>query len=150
MGLEAWFSQNWFECLSIALVLVGLFFTADSLRAGNETARIANLLTITANHREIWTVFLKDKQLSRVLSPAADTRKQPVTEAERIFVVMVVLHINSVYFATRDELMIKLEGWRRDIAGLFSLPIPREVWEQIKVLQNDDFAAFLDSCRNWK
>jgi len=49
-----------------------------------------------------------------------------------------------------DTVVVKVEGLRRDIAQFLSLPIPREVWEKIKVLQNDDFVAFVESCRNWK
>ena len=49
-----------------------------------------------------------------------------------------------------DQLVVKVEGLRRDVAQFFSLPITREVWEKIKVLQNDDFVTFVESCRNWK
>ncbi len=63
---------------------------------------------------------------------------------------MVIQHLNTVYYAMNDQLVVKVEGLRRDIAQFFSLPIPREVWEKIKVLQNDDFVAFVESCRNWK
>ena len=49
-----------------------------------------------------------------------------------------------------DQLVVKVEGFRRDIAQFFSLPVPRDVWEKSKVLQNDDFVAFVESCRNWK
>ena len=91
-----------------------------------------------------------DKQLARVLDPLADAIKRPITEAERAFTVMLILHINSMYFASKDELVIQLEGWRRDIAEFLALPIPSEVWNKIKVLQNEDFVAFVDSCRNWK
>jgi hypothetical protein len=85
-----------------------------------------------------------------VLAPAADTTKQPVTEAEKAFVTLAIAHISSVYYTMNDQLVINLDGLRRDIVQFLSLPIPREVWEKIKVLQNDDFAAFVESCRNWK
>lgn len=150
MGIWEWTSQNWFNLLSVAGIIGGLLFTAYSLRSGTRTGRVANLLSITANHREIWKIFLENKQLARVLDASADIAKQPVTDAERTFVAMMILHINTVYFATKDELLVTLEGWRRDIAQFLSLPIPREVWEKMKVLQNEDFAAFVESCRNWK
>jgi hypothetical protein len=63
---------------------------------------------------------------------------------------MVIQHLSTVYYAMNDQLVIKVEGIRRDIAQFLSLPIPREVWEKIKVLQNDEFVAFVESCRNWK
>jgi hypothetical protein len=73
-----------------------------------------------------------------------------VTEAERVFVGMVIHHLNSVYYAMHDQLITKMEGVRRDVAQFFSLPIQRHVWEKIKVLQNNEFVEFVESCLNWK
>jgi len=150
MEIWGWASQNWFNLFSVIGIIAGLSFTAVSLRSDTKTRRIANLLTVTANHREVWKVFLNDKELARVRDAGADTTKQPITDAERIFVTFVVFHMNSVFYAMSDQLVVKVEGLRRDIAQFFSLPIPREIWEKIKVLQNDDFVAFVESCRNWK
>ena len=151
MGIVgAWAIQHIFELFSAIGIIGGLWFSAFSRRSEAKTRRIANLISITANHREVWKVFLNDKQHARVLDPLADVGKQPITEAERAFTVMLILHINSMYFASKDELVIQLEGWRRDIAEFLALPIPGEVWNKIKVLQNEDFVAFVDSCQNWK
>lgn len=150
MEIGEWLSQNWFNLFSAAGIIGSLWFTAVSLRSETKTRRVANLLTITANHREIWTAFLENEKLARVRDAGADTTKQPVTDAEKIFVTFVILHMSSVFHAMSDQLVVKVEGLRRDIAQFFSLPIPREVWEKIKVLQNDDFVAFVESCRNWK
>ena len=150
METGAWILQNWFNLLSAVGIIGGLWFTAYSLHSDIKTKRVANLLTITANHREVWKAFLNDKQLARVRDALADTAKQPVTEAERVFVTFVILHMSSVYYAMSDQLVVKLEGLRRDIAQFFALPIPSEVWEKLNVLQNDDFVAFVESCRNWK
>jgi len=150
MGISGWLADNSFNLLSAVGIIGGLWFTAIAFRSETKTRRVANLLSVTANHREIWKLYLNDKQLVRVLDPVADTRNQPITPAERLFVVMMILHINTVYSATQNELVVKLEGWRRDIADFLSLPIPRDVWEKIKASQNDDFAAFVEACRNWK
>ena len=150
MELWDWLANNAFNLLSAAGIIGGLLFTAHSLRSETKTRRIANLLTITANHREIWKVFLTDKDLARVRDASANTTRQPVTDAERVFVTFVILHMSSVFYAMSDQLVVKVEGLRRDIAQFMSLPIPREVWENIKILQNDDFVAFVESCRNWK
>jgi hypothetical protein len=145
MEIGGWVSQNWFNLFSAIGIIAGLWFTAFSLRSETKTRRIANLLTITANHREIWKEFLNNQKLERVRDPAADTAKQPVTDAERVFVNLVIQHINSVYCAMNDQLVIKVEGLRRDIAQFFSLPIPKSVWEKTKLFQNDDFAKFIES-----
>ena len=149
MGTGEWILQNWFNLFSTAGIIAGLWFTAFSLRADAKTRRVANLLTITANHREVWQVFLDDQGLARVRDATVDTLKHPVTEAERVFVTLVILHMSSVFYAMSDQLVIKVEGLRRDIAQFLSLPIPRDVWAKIKVLQNDDFVAFVESCQNW-
>lgn len=150
MGIGGWLSNNIFNLLTAAVALGSLWFTAVSLRSETRTRRIANLLSITANHRELWTIFLSDKALTRVRDVSANTTNQPITHAELIFVNLVIQHIHSVYRAMNDQLVVKIEGLRRDIAQFFSLPIPREIWEKIKVMQNDDFVAFVESCLNWK
>ena len=131
MGISGWLADNSFNLLTAVGIIGSLWFTAISFRSETKTRRVANLLSVTANHREIWKVFLNDKGLGRVLDPQADTRNQPVTPTERLFVVMMILHLNTVYSATQNELVIKMEGWRRDIAEFLLLPIPRDVWEKI-------------------
>ena len=150
MEIGGWVSQNWFNLFSAIGIIAGLWFTAFSLRSETKTRRVANLLTISANHREIWKEFLNNQKLERVRDPAADTAKQPVTDAERVFVNLVIQHINSVYYAMSDQLVVKYEGLRWDIAQFFSLPIPKAVWERMKVFQNDALVRFIEECRNWK
>lgn len=150
MEIGGWFVNNAVNLLSAFGIVGSLFIATMSFRSEAKTRRIANLLSITANHRELWKAYLNDKELERIRDMSAKTSRQPVTEAERIFVNMVIQHLNTVYYAMNDQLVVKVEGMRRDIAQFLSLPIPREVWEKIKVLQNDDFVEFVESCRNWK
>ena len=150
MEIGEWILQNGFNLFSVIGIIAGLWFTAFSLRSETKTRRVANLLSITANHREIWKEFLNNPKLSRVRDAAADTAKKPVTDAERVFVNLVIQHINSVYYAMSDQLVVKYEGLRRDIAQFFSLPIPQAVWERMKVFQNDALVRFIEECRNWK
>src|ERR1035437_10198844 len=150
MGIGEWILQNWFNLFSAIGIIAGLWFTAFSLRSETKTRRVANLLSITANHREIWKEFLNNPKLARVRDAAADTVKQSVTDAERVFVNLVIQHINSVYYAMSGQLVVKYEGLARDIAQFFSLPIPKSVWERMKVFQNDALVRFIEECRNWK
>jgi len=41
--------------------------------------------------------------------------------------------------------VVKWEGLRRDVGAFFSLPVPTAVWTKTKLLQNQDFAAFIES-----
>ena len=150
MEIGEWILQNKFDLLSTIGIISSLCIAIYSLRSDTKTRRVANLLTITANHREVWKVFLNDKGLARVRDASVDLIKLPTTEAERVFVTFVILHMSSVFYAMSDQLVVKVEGLRRDVAQFLTLPIPRDVWEKIKVFQNDDFVAFVESCRNWK
>jgi len=122
-----------------------LWFAAVTLHSDTETRRVANLLTITANHREVWKEFFGKPELARVIEPLADVSKQPVTPAEEFFVNLIISHTSSVYEALKDELLVKQENLRRDVKAFFSLPVPNAVWSSTKLLQNQDFAAFIDS-----
>jgi hypothetical protein len=143
--MAQWLTGNWFNLFSSAGIIGGLWFTAVSLHSETKTRRVANLLTITANYREVWKEFFRSPKLARVIDPAADVAKQPVTSAEEFFVNMITSHISSVYEALKDELLTKQEGLRRDVRSFFSLPIPNAVWQRTKLLQNQDFAAFIES-----
>lgn len=143
--MQPWLVENWFTLLSSAGIIGSLCLTAVSLRSETKTRRIANVLAITANHREIWEEFLRTPALSRVLDPKADVVSQPVTPAEEMFVNLVISHVNSVYYATNNELVIKWQNWRQDIGQFLSLPIPKAVWTKVKLLQNQDFAAFMEA-----
>jgi hypothetical protein len=145
MGTGEWISQNWFNLFSSAGIIGGLWFTAISLHSETKTRRIANLLTITANYREVWKEFFRSPELARVIDPTANVAKKPVTPAEDFFVSMVISHTSSVYEALKDELLTQQEGLRRDVKSFFSLPVTKAVWTKTKLLQNQDFAAFIES-----
>jgi hypothetical protein len=143
--MAQWFAENWFNLFSSAGIIGGLWFTAVSLHSETKTRRVANLLTLTANYREVWKEFFRSPELARVIEPSADVTKQPVTPAEEFFVNLVISHTSSVYEALKDELLTKQEGLRRDVRSFFSLPVPKAVWTKTKLLQNKDFAAFIES-----
>jgi hypothetical protein len=145
MGAVDWILQNWFDLFSVVGIIGGLWFTAVSLRSETKTRRIANLLTITANHREVWKEFFRSPELARVIEPTADVSKQPITPAEEFFMNMIISHTSSMYEALKDDLVIRQEGLRRDVQSFFSLPVPNAVWTKAKLLQNQDFAAFIES-----
>jgi len=146
MGIWGWLADNWFNVFGSAGI-AGLWLAAVALRGEAKARRSANLLTITSNHREIWQEYLNNPKLGRVRDAAADTAKHPVTEAERVFVTSVILHASSAYYAMKDQLLVELKGTQRDVAQFVSLPIPRDVWKNIRSFQNDDFVAFVENSK---
>ena len=91
MGIGEWTSQNLFNLFSAIGIIGSWWFASITLRKQTkamedeaEARRSANLLTITANHRELWKVPLLYPALARVIDPVADVAKQPHTSG-RIF-----------------------------------------------------------------
>ena len=107
-----------------------------------------NLMAPTENHRKIWTEFTYRPDLRRVLDMTADLNKREVTREEEIFVNSIVFQIQNTSYAQESGLVVKLDGLRRDVSWLFSLPIARSIWEKSKSLQNEDFVEFVEACRN--
>ena len=145
-----WLADNWYVLLESTGIIGGLLFTAFSLRSETKTRRIANLLVITQNHREIWTELFGRPALARVMNPVADIRRKPVTREEELFINFLVLHLSSAYHAMKDDVFVKPDGLRRDIHRFFSLPIPSAVWDKIKSMQDDEFVGYVEECRNWR
>lgn len=150
MGIAVWLGENAFNLLSAIGIIGGLWFTAASFRAEAKSRQVSNLLALTQNHQRLWQDFYHQPDLARVLEESADLKRQPLKRAEEEFVNLVVQHLNGVYQAMKNGLVIKPEGLRREVWAFLSLPIPKAVWEKIRIVQNDDFAAFVESCRNWK
>jgi hypothetical protein len=123
-----------------------LLFTGISLRSETKTRRIANLLILTQSHRELWSELFSHPKLARVLDPDVDVSSEGITIEEKYYVNMIIQHLNSAFEATKSGLVIKPEAVTKDVRWFLSLPIPREIWEKLKSLQNDDFVAFIQAC----
>ena len=146
MGIWGWISQNWFDLFSAVGIISGLWFTAISLRSETKTRRIANLLTLTHNQRELLQVFYKNLELTRILDASADTASPPINRGEMIYTSALIQHLSSAYRAMQSDLTVKPEGLRRDVREFFELPIPKAVWEKIKPFQDRDFVEFVEDC----
>jgi hypothetical protein len=144
--MGSWLSGNWFTLLSAIGIVGSLLFTAISLQSESKTRRIANLLILTKNHRELWSLILNHSSLKRVLDASAGLMKRPATVGERLFINMLIQHLGSAYEAIKTGLAIKPDGLSQDVQWFFGLPIPKAIWEEVKHLQNDDFVAFVERC----
>ena len=139
-----WLGENWFTGLQTVAIVSGLVFTCITLRRDSHSRRISSLFQITANHREVWEKLLTQPKLHRVLSLKPDIDREPVTVDETIFVEFLILHLNSAHQAMRNGVMDAPEGLSTDIRTLFSLPIPRAVWEDKRRFQDGEFIAFVE------
>src|SRR5437660_10851603 len=145
MGFLEWASHNWFSLLQSVGIIGSLLFTGLTLRQDVKERRTSHDLAITKAHRELWTNLYKRPSLARVLDPNADLSSQPITQEEEMFVLLLVVHLNTALEVLRSE--TPDEALRQDIRWFFSLPIPKAVWEKVKGRQEPAFARFVESYR---
>jgi hypothetical protein len=141
-----WLSHNWSTLVQTVAVAAGLLLVGIALLLEARARRVQNLIQLTQQHRELWERMYSQPELTRILDPDADLTKTAVTAEEEMFVVFIILHLSSTYYAMRSGFFQKPHGLRKDIERFFSLPIPRAVWEEVKILQDAPFVKFVDQC----
>src|ERR1700722_5974438 len=144
MGLSNWIGHNWFS-LGQTVVLAGaLSLIALGLFLETRARRVGNLIQLTQAHRDLWERMYSQPELSRILDPSANLTQSAITSDEEVFVIFLILHLNTTYYAMRSGFFQKPKGLRKDIERFFSLPIPRAVWARVKDLQDVPFVKFVE------
>ena len=144
IGWRSALRGNWFQAIQTLGICGSLIFYGLAHRERTRATETRTLLEITRSHREIHHEILSNPALFRVMSPKADLTANPVTDQERLVVVLLVLHLNSVFQASRVGTTIPIEGMGRDVQTFFSLPIPQAVWQSVRHYQNEDFQKFVE------
>jgi hypothetical protein len=147
MGFLAWVQDNWFVFLQSLGIVGGLSFTGIALLIDARVRKVGNLFEITKQHREIWTLLYTKEELKRVLDPRANLSDNPVTENEKIFVNLLILHLATSHRAAKAGVFTLPQELETDIRDFFSHPVPRTVWEMMRPFQDLDFVRFVDERR---
>ena len=90
-------------------------------------------------------VLDEPEKYKRVLAPSPDLETTPITDEERRFVNLLLLHMTSAYYFSKSSRMVRIEKLRVDIHDVMSLPIPRAVWCELRHYFNKDFVALIDA-----
>lgn len=146
MALKDWLSHNWFALIQTSAIASGFILVGIALLLEARARRVGNLIQLTQQHRDLWERMYSQSELARILDPGADLAKMGVTAEEEVFVIFIILHLSSTYYAMRSGFFQKPHGLCKDIERFFSLPIPRAVWEKVKVLQDPPFVKFVEQC----
>jgi len=144
MAVFPWLLQHWLDFLQSGGIVAGLVFTAISLRTDTKVQRVANLLDITKQHRDIWTQLFERPDLKRVIDPKADLKADPITSEEELFVGIVILHLSAAQEAIKQGMFAAPEGLQKDVRRFFSWPIPKAVWEKTKEFHDQDLVRFVE------
>lgn len=140
----AWITQNWLSALGALGIISGLFFNAYSLLVNTRVRKVDTLINITQQHRAIWLKFFDSPSLKRINREAVDLEKEPVTDDEALFVNLIILHLTTVLIAIQKKVLPKLGGLDEDIRDLFTLPIPRAIWDKTKPFRDQDTIRYID------
>ncbi len=137
------------ELLQAVGIIASLGFTTAAFIKDDASRRIANLLTVTKGHRDIWSEIYRRPELSRVLKYSVDLGHHPVTDEEAIFVTFLLHHLGTIFRATRVGMFSTRQALNRDIRWFLNLPIPRHVWEESRDFLEPDFVEFVERHRVW-
>jgi hypothetical protein len=140
--------EQWFDLFQTVGIIAALLLTYRSLRDQAQQLKMSNLLLVTQHHRELWGYMLDHSDLVRVFDKQANIKKTPITERERTFANMVFLHSAACLAAQRAKVMPESNNFAADVAGLFSYPIPRVVWNDVMPFVNPEFARFVKESRD--
>ncbi len=144
MEILHWITSHGSGLLESGGIIASLLFTAVTLRRDARSRHVANLITLTAQHRDIWERFYERPHLSRVRDPAVNLQKQPPTRDEFLFVHLIILHLNCWHQAIKRREVKEPEGMDMDVGTFFSLPIPNHVWQQRRKYQDEDFVRYVE------
>jgi len=146
--MASWVASNWFTLIQTAGVVGGLFYSAIALRLDAKVRRTEVLLALTEAHRDIWERLIEQPELARILDPEADLKTAPPTSVERRFVLLVILHIDTVRQAISEGAFRASSGMTEDLRQFLSLPIPRSIAASALPYQSPDFQAYLHQVMN--
>lgn len=146
METLTWLGSHWIDLVQTGGIIAAFFLVRKAVLWDGRIRQIGNSIQLTDHHRKLWERLLADPQLGRILDPDANTTKTPVSPAEEMFVIFIVLHLSDTFYAMRIGFYPRPEGLSKDVQQLFSLPIPSEVWNRVRDLQESEFVSFVDAC----
>lgn len=136
---------NFIDIIQTIAIVATLYFTGRQFKKDMEDRRCTNVYNAVQSHRELWFKQSDDRRLSRIFKTNIDLKKHPVTEYEKTFVTMVILHMYAFYETYKFGTYPMEDGDKKDIKNFLSYPISNDVWNIVKIYQSKDFVEFIES-----
>jgi len=144
MSVEPVYSFSMMDLIQSIGIVAGLLISAETTRRDVRAQQTTALFTLTEQHRELWSEVLVNPALVRVLRSDIDVKVNQPTEREKIFVTLLILHLDSTYKAIKAGLFKEPSSLSLDINNFLSLPIPSQVWFANKSMRNADFVRWVE------
>ena len=136
-----------FQVLQICILVVGATLTVLQLGRTARSARATNLLTITKNHREIWTFALDHPDTFELMDPEIPfSGIENLSNDQRQFVNFLLLHMASAHALVKGRLLSRNRSARRDVGGVLALPAFRAIWAELQSYHPARFRRYANKC----
>lgn len=135
---------HWFDLVQSLFIIAGFLLAVLKLSSDYRSRRIESLIELVKGHRDIWRLVIENPALSRILQEDVDLKIKPITQEEKWFVLLSIMHLYSAFESSKEWMSVSISGIGKDIKGYFAYPIPNAVWRDVKELQNKDFVAFVE------
>ena len=123
-GLSSWTGQNWFNLVQTLGIMGSLLMTAEAARQNAKTREIENLLTISDQHRELWSGVRHRSALERIFQESAKVLNAPITVEEDEFLNLATAHFLTSWRIARVGSMITLGELAADVHEFLIAPSP--------------------------
>jgi len=140
-------SKNWFDLLQSLGIVASLLLAIHTSRRETRARQISNLNAMKQDYIQIWNVLYSRPELENIFRSKQPVDR-PISVAERLFVKMLIIHLDSAYRAMKAGLFVHLEGLQTDIRTFFAAPVPKKIWEELRALQDRQFVEFVEEVLN--
>jgi hypothetical protein len=124
---------------------LGLFLNAYATMRTMSSRKLLNYQELIKSHRDLWKLTLDSpKTYERLFQSNPDLEKEPISDAERRFVNLLLLHMTTAFAFSKRNDIVRIEQFRDDVDDVLAFPIPRLLWLQTRHYFNRDFVKFVD------
>jgi hypothetical protein len=140
-----WLLNNWFTILQSLGIILGLIFTATSIRQATASRRASDLLTLSERHQNLWSELYRRPELHRIWEREVDLVSSPPSVAEQDFLKLVFTHFYTGWLLARTGALLPMKALKEDVRNFFLLPVVRSVWADAREGRDPEFVRFVDS-----
>jgi len=147
-SVALWLEANWLSLIQSVGIVGGLLFTAFTLRRDSKARRASDLLTLAAQHRELWSEVHRRPDLRRINDANVDLVSHPITPEEEEFLNLVFVHIFTTWLLSQGGAMplLPIESLAVDVRSFVKQPLPHFVWQSSKNSRDPRFVRFVEEC----
>lgn len=144
MEANFWGWKTWFDLVQTTAILFTIISGVYALREDKRSRKLGNVISLTANHRELWSLMIQCPKLTRIFSSKVDVVKHPPTSMEEAFVTAVILQTRTVLTARELKLEMGDENLEADVGDFFQNKVPFAIWQRIREYQGEKLIRFID------